>query len=89
MQVGRHVHIAGHGLGDGHVESVGGGEMLEQHLDRPGHGGLEAGGALGAAEHVGPVSELHVVHQVIIRLAGPHTERTDQGARPGTLLNLD
>ena len=88
MKVTRHVHIAGDRLGYGHVEFVLAGKMLEQHLDRPGHCGLDASGALGAAEHVSPVPELHVVHQVIIRLAGLYTKWTDQGTSTGTLLNL-
>jgi len=79
VQVSRHVHVGGDGLGDGDIEPVLGGQVLQQHLDTPGQGGLDARGALGAAEHVAPVAELHVIHQVIIRLAGPHTKWTDQG----------
>ena len=33
VQVTRHVHVGGDGLGDGHIEPVLGGQMLEQHLD--------------------------------------------------------
>ena len=54
MQVARHVHAGGDCLGDGQIEPVLGGQVLEQHLDTPGQGGLDASGALGAAEHVAP-----------------------------------
>ena len=33
VQVTRHVHVGGDGLGDGHIEPVLGGQVLEQHLD--------------------------------------------------------
>lgn len=88
VEVGGDVHVAGDGLGDGHVELVSVGEVLQQDLDGPGHGGLEAGGALGAAEHVGPVAQLHVLQQLLVSASAAAAEGAHHRPALVTFLHL-
>lgn len=88
MEVGGDVHVAGDGLGDGHVELVSVGEVLQQDLYGPGHGGLEAGGALGAAEHVCPVAQLHVLQQLLVSEGAAAAEGAHHRPALVTFLHL-